>query len=278
MTGCAAVVCLFALAVATGAGLVAAPPLQPTVAERLLWGARPGTRLASTSLTGMTSAEIHDLLWSMQAQFRVEPRDASVDRLTGEVIPERDGYALDAGATCRAVMSAREGEEVTPRMALMPAKVRASDIVRLRRRRGAYTTSVAGSAERHENIRLAARYLDYTILPPGGTFSFLETLGPTSYERGFVDAPVIVGEEYMPGPGGGVCQVATTIYNAALESGLLVVERHRHTKPVGYVPEGKDAVVASWGLDLKIANPFDHPIMLRVGAGGGYLTARFLGP
>ncbi|MGE5484241.1 MAG: VanW family protein [Ignavibacteriales bacterium] len=280
MTSIVAAVCALAVAAMTGAAanLERDLPRDTSVAYRLLWGAAPGTSVASVPLCGMTEREVRSALWSLRAQFRVMPRDAAVDRSTGAINPERDGLELDVEATCRAVMSAGEGEQVAPVMTTVPPRIRADDIRRLKRTRGAFATSVAGSAERRENIRLAARYLDYTVLAAGQTFSFLETLGPTSYERGFVDAPVIVGEEFVPGPGGGVCQVATTIYNAALESGLPVIERHRHTKPVGYVAEGRDAVVASWGLDLKLVNSLDHPVMLRLNVSDGVLTAKFLGP
>lgn len=280
MTSIAAAVCALAVAAMTGTPAIIERdlPQDTPLAFRLLWGAAPGTSVASTPLCGMTDGEVRSVLRAMQAEFRAVPRDASVDRSTGAIIPERDGLELDVEATCEAAMSAVEGEEVAPVMRPVAPGIRAGDISKLESAKGLFATRVGGSAERRENIRLAARYLDYTLLAAGQTFSFLETLGPTSYERGFVDAPVIVEEEFVPGPGGGVCQVATTIYNAALESGLAITERHRHTRPVGYAPEGRDAVVASWGLDLKVVNSLDHLVMLRVNFSDGTLTARFMGP
>lgn len=246
--------------------------------DRLLWGAPAGSRVAGVSVGGMTAQEVGSLLEWLRPALAVPSRDATIQRPEGRIIPEREGLELDVEATRAAVMSAREGEEILPALKPVSPKVRAADIIRLKRVKGSYFTWVGGSPGRRENIRLAAHHLDNALIPPGETFSFLEALGPTSYERGFVDAPVIVGEEFVQGPGGGVCQVATTVYNAALESGLPIVERHRHSKPVSYVPEGRDAVVAEWFFDLKIANPFEHPVLLRVGVDGGMLVARFVGP
>ncbi|MCR4398362.1 MAG: VanW family protein [Firmicutes bacterium] len=262
-----------------GAGVVRATPHgDRTVAGRLLWGAPARASIAGRPVSGMTFEEVESLVWSLQGTLRLPPKNASIDRRSGRIEPGRDGATLDVELTRAAVMGAGEGETVMPRTTRVRPRISAEDVPRLTRPLGSYATTVAGSPERRENIRLATRNLDRSLIAPGEIFSFLETLGPTTHERGFVDAPVIVGEEFVPGPGGGVCQVATTIYNAALESGLAVVERHRHTKPVSYVPEGMDAVVASWGLDLKILNPTDHPVMLRVSLDGRRLMARFLGP
>ncbi|MGE5541571.1 MAG: VanW family protein, partial [Bacillota bacterium] len=198
MTPVAAAAIVLALACSTGAPAVEGGlPQSVPVAYRLLWGVRPGTSFASIPLCGMTEQEVRSALWSLRGAFRAMPEDASVDRSTGAIIPEREGLELDVDSTCRAVMSAGEGERVAPVMNPVPPSIRADDIGKLKRTRGLFVTRVGGSPERRENIRLAARYLDYTVLAPGRTFSFLETLGPTSYEKGFVDAPVIVGEDLV---------------------------------------------------------------------------------
>ncbi|NPV71288.1 MAG: VanW family protein [Firmicutes bacterium] len=273
-----AIVAVAFVVVSGGLALLGSPASSHTVPERLLWGARPGVTLAGITLTGRTAAEITAVVESMRPLFALQPVDATVTRLSGEVLPERDGVALDVEGTVATAMSASEGDAVPVRVRPVAPRVRASDIRGLKRPAGVFSTVVAGSRERRENVRLAARYVNNTVIAQGDTFSFLETLGPVTYVRGFVDAPVIVGEEFVDGPGGGICQVSTTVYNSALKAGLNVVERHRHSKPVGYVPEGMDATVASWGLDLKIRNGFEHPVMLLVESGGDRVTARFLFP
>ena len=112
------------------------------------------------------------------------------------------------------------------------------------------------------NIRVAARYLNGVILAPGQVFSFNRVVGPRTEERGFRNAPVIVQDELEPGLGGGVCQVATTVFAAAMLGGLEIVERRSHSRPSGYAPLGLDATVIYPEVDLRLRNPYDTPIMI----------------
>src|SRR5438874_2523916 len=94
---------------------------------------------------------------------------------------------------------------------------------------------------------------------------------------GDCDAPVILREARRLQLGGGICQVASTLFVAGLVSGLSVAERHRHSTPVDYIPLGQDATV-SWGVkDLKLRNDLDQPVRVRIEVLGSTLTARFEG-
>ncbi len=106
------------------------------------------------------------------------------------------------------------------------------------------------------NIARAARYLDGKLIAAGGIFSFNQSVGPRTLERGFVEAPVIVADEMEKGIGGGVCQVATTVFAAAVLGGLEVVERRSHSRPSGYAPLGLDATVIDGKVDLRLRNPY----------------------
>ena len=108
----------------------------------------------------------------------------------------------------------------------------------------------------------AAAYLDGTVLAPGEVWSFNRTVGPRTLERGFVDAPVIVQDELEPGVGGGVCQVATTLFAAGVMGGLDVVKRRSHSRPSGYAPLGLDATVIDGEVDLQLRNPYPVPIIV----------------
>ena len=128
---------------------------------------------------------------------------------------------------------------------------------------GGYTTYYnANDSARSENIRIAARWIDGVIVQPYGEFSFNQTVGKRTQEAGFLEAKIIVNGEYVLGTGGGVCQVSTTLYNAALRSGMEVTEFHAHSLCVAYVPPSCDAMVSS-SSDLKLFNPYAHPILLR---------------
>jgi len=143
---------------------------------------------------------------------------------------------------------------------------------------GSFSTTLIGSLPaRTDNIRLAARALDGTVLEPGEVLSFNARVGPRSAERGFQPAPVILREVRDVQIGGGVCQVASTLFDAALLAGLRAVERHRHSSPVDYVPLAQDATIAWGAKDLRLRNPLDQRVRLRVDVLGTTLTVHVEG-
>lgn len=120
---------------------------------------------------------------------------------------------------------------------------------------GQYTTHFDSSQiNRTENIRLAAKALDGKRLAPGERFSFNRSVGERNVEAGFKVAQIIEGDAFVPGLGGGVCQVSSTLYNAVLLAQLDILERHQHSLPVNYVPSGQDATVAYGVLDFRFKN------------------------
>jgi len=144
---------------------------------------------------------------------------------------------------------------------------------------GSFTTTMAGSLpDRTHNVRLAAAALDGTVLRAGEELSFNDQVGPRTPEHGYRPAPVILREARQVQVGGGVCQVASTVFDAALLSGLTVLERHRHSSPVDYVALGEDATIAWGAKDLRVANDLDVDVRLRVGVVGTTLVARFEAP
>lgn len=118
------------------------------------------------------------------------------------------------------------------------------------------------NSNRNHNIELAVIALNGWIIEPGQTFSFNEVVGPATKEKGFLEAPVLRNKQLVLDVGGGICQVATTLYQAALRAELEIVQRSRHSRPVSYVPLGQDATVAYDLLDLKIRNNRDFPVIL----------------
>lgn len=123
-----------------------------------------------------------------------------------------------------------------------------------------FATSLEGrtQGQRH-NALLAAKRVDGTILQPNATWSFNQTVGHWARSEGYVRAPVSYGGILVPAWGGGVCQTATTLYNAALLAGLEIVERHPHTVAPSYIGAGRDAAVAQGIADLKLRNPYPFP-------------------
>jgi vancomycin resistance protein YoaR len=142
---------------------------------------------------------------------------------------------------------------------------------------GGFSTSLVNrSPEQCGNAGRAALDLNGSIIPPGAVFSFNDTVGARDTMKGYRPAPIINDRGGLDDiPGGGICQLATTIYNAALEAGLEIVERHPHSRSVGYVPPGRDATIVTWRKDLKLRNPHSFPLLLRVAVVGNRLTAGF---
>ena len=141
----------------------------------------------------------------------------------------------------------------------------------------AYTTYFnQNEGGRCENIAIAAALIDGITIQPYGEFSFNATVGRRTADAGFQQAKIIVNGEYVLGVGGGVCQVSTTLYNAALKSGLIVTEFHPHSLRVGYVDPSRDAMVSSHS-DLKFYNPHPHPVYLSSKTKKGAVQVTFYG-
>ncbi len=141
-----------------------------------------------------------------------------------------------------------------------------------------YTTRFPGyQIDRNHNIRLASQVLDGRVLMPGERLSYNEAVGSRTLKQGFKLAPVIINGEKRLGVGGGICQVSSTLYNAALLGEVKVVRRANHSIPVNYVPLGRDATVTDNGIDFVIENNYDHPIALAVQMERSALTVHILG-
>lgn len=128
----------------------------------------------------------------------------------------------------------------------------------------AVTTLLDKSENRLKNIRLAAESINAYILEPGEVFSFNKVVGERSAARGYLPAAAIIDGEKKEDYGGGVCQLASTVYQAAEGAGLEIIERHNHQKDVGYTAAGTDAAVNYGTLDMKFRNSSDSSVMVAV--------------
>lgn len=135
----------------------------------------------------------------------------------------------------------------------------------------------ARSPDQLHNIRRASAAIDGAVVKPETEFSFNAAVGLCGVARGYRQAPAIVDGEMRPSWGGGVCQVSSTLYNAALLAGLDVTERHAHSRRVSSVPPGRDATTAFGIADLRFVNTTGRPIRLRVSVSGSRLTASVIG-
>lgn len=202
---------------------------------------------------------------------------------------EEDGVVVDAekfsAALEKALCSLALGEHgyAFPRFSAMryaraeKAEFTIKDALNSTRKLASFSTRFSrAAAGRAKNIALAAASLNGSVVGAGQTLSFNKTVGERTVQRGYSEAKIIQDGEFISGVGGGVCQVSTTLFNAALLSGLNVTQRRAHSLAVSYVPPSRDAMVSSVS-DLKIQNPFSFPVYLQMRCEGETLTATFYG-
>jgi len=138
------------------------------------------------------------------------------------------------------------------------------------------TAFSAANSARCGNIALACRRIDGTIIAAGEEFSFNAAVGERTAGNGFLPAPVILNGRYVQGIGGGVCQVSTTLFGAALRAGMRVTESHPHSLAVSYAPPSLDAMVSSCS-DFRFRNETAFPVYLSVRAADGRIECRLYG-
>ena len=197
--------------------------------------------------------------------LRREPIDARLDLGAHERIEARAGRELDVGTSLARLASLGASDSVELAFTELLPKVPTTALAEVDPSLvlSQYETDFAKrGGPRVRNIARAAKYLDGTLMAPGEVWSFNHTVGPRTLERGFIDAPVIVADEVEPGVGGGVCQVATTLFASAVLGGLDVVKRRSHSRPSGYAPLGLDATVIDGEVDLQLKNPYPVPIIV----------------
>ena len=140
-----------------------------------------------------------------------------------------------------------------------------------------YQTTFESSEERINNIHQAAAYLNGTVVAPGETFSFNGTVGERTTARGFMAAGAIKDNKVVDEVGGGICQVATTVFNAAYQAGLPIPVRNNHTMYISHYPDGLDAAVSWPDMDLKFTNDTDGAIYLAAIATDDSITVQLWG-
>lgn len=196
------------------------------------------------------------------------------------IVKGEDGRAVDADRLRRDIDKSLEGafNEVYVAFNYSSPRIDEGQIERDTRPLSSFTTWFDGSVkERAHNIALAAEKLNGKVLASGGVLSFNAVVGPRTAANGFKIAKIIEGGKFVPGYGGGVCQVSTTLYNAALLAGLEIVEYHPHSLLVSYVPPSRDAMVSGDYFDLRIKNPSPVPVYIRATAAENSITFSLYG-
>lgn len=221
-----------------------------------------------------------------------EPKNPKLNISTSPytILPGKVGYVLDQPAALSAINTAwttyvqlptnqKQGKiDVELPMHEEKPTVTEESLREIDGELGHYTTHFGGTgANRGSNIAVATAHIDGTLLAPNEVFSYNKIVGPRVASAGFKEAPVIIKGELVPGIGGGICQVSSTLYNAALLANLKIVRRSHHAFPVHYLPAGRDATVVDGAIDFQFQNSTDTPIYIRASSSGGILSFRILG-
>lgn len=141
-----------------------------------------------------------------------------------------------------------------------------------------YETKNDKDTARDVNLELACSKINGYEIKPDEVFSFIDTAGPFTEAQGYTQAPVIVSDTEMgEGVGGGVCQVSTTLYNAALSGDMEIVERKRHSFPMNYASVGLDSAISTPDVDLKLKNKSDASIYVFASAKDGKVKVQLFG-
>lgn len=208
-------------------------------------------------------------------------RPARVTLSGGKIVRQKEipGMKLDQPKLSDAVAQAMlSGEKEELPMILAPKKVPDEELDKVKEVVASYATNFNnGQRARSANIKLAADIINGIVLMPGEKFSFNRHVGRRTAEGGFRVAGVFVNGRKEEDIGGGICQVSTTLYNAAVLSDLKIVTRSNHSRPVPYVPIGRDAAVSYPNPDLVIENNKDIPVALAASVGRGRIEFSVLG-
>jgi vancomycin resistance protein YoaR len=214
-------------------------------------------------------AGLNRLLASVNREVRTPARSAgyAVDGTTATVVAARDGLAVDIKATGNAILAAGVTHTATVVLGRVRPRRSTAQAEALGIRRALFpqpvTTDMGDSSpNRIWNVHLLARILQDTIVMPGASFDFNRAAGQRTVQRGFQEGQQIENGGLVPVIGGGVCQVATTLFDAAFYAGLPITARTNHSFYISHYPVGMDATVSWGGPELRFVNTLKHPIMI----------------
>ncbi|MBU2701595.1 vancomycin resistance protein YoaR [Sporomusaceae bacterium BoRhaA] len=238
--------------------------------ERVQYICQAELRGHSVSLRSHYSEQkLENLIENWRESIDKAPRNAGFSILHGGMIHEETGHKLETSSLKTLIVQALN-QSSGPKTLALPVtplypELTTGELAQtgLKELLATFTTTFnADDRNRSMNIGIAANKINGHIIYAHETFSFNDAVGPRDKEHGFKEAMEIVDNAYVPGIGGGICQVSSTLYNVALLANLSIVERYNHSKPLGYVGLGRDATVAYGTLDFKFTNDFPFPVMI----------------
>lgn len=215
----------------------------------------------------------------------IEPKNATIVRDKGAftVTPSAIGKTVDIEATKKALDAAlanglEEPVTATAVVTVVNPTITTEDLASIKDVLGTFSTSFASSgASRSTNLKVGASKINGRVLMPGETLSGYECMHPFTVANGYATAAAYENGQVVDSVGGGVCQIATTLYNAVLRAELAVAQRQNHSMVVGYVRPSEDAAIAGTYKDIKFTNNYSTPIYVEGFTSGKTLTFTIYG-
>lgn len=235
-----------------------------------------------------TEAKLQKLITKLQGQINLEAQDSRFKIENGRVVEFRQGKQgkqFDTAATLANLNEKliNDKQKVAAAVVKIQKPVSASDSAQslgITELVATGKTNFAGSPKnRRLNIANAVRLLNGLIIKPGQEFSLVSALAPIETSNGYLPELVIKGNRTIPEVGGGLCQVGTTMFRLALNSGLPILERRNHSYRVSYYepPVGMDATIYDPKPDFRIRNDYATALLLQTRVEGNNLIFDFYG-
>lgn len=218
-------------------------------------------------------------LEAIARELNAEPSNARYDIPSGKVVDGQIGVHLDPQAAAFALDAAAPGERILLPAEVTYPKMTAAELeaVLFRDVLGTASTKVGGTSVRRNNVKLAGEMCSGVVLNDGDIFDYNAVVGKRTTDRGFGAAPAYVNGETVDTIGGGICQVSSTIYYAALLSNLEIVERYAHRYAPSYITWGMDATVSWGGPEFRFKNDTGYPVRLDVTYENSRITVNIVG-
>lgn len=212
-------------------------------------------------------------------EIQKEVSNAGFDKEANEVIPSQEGISIDTDRAVEIYNQTAEGADAVIELIVTKPEISTEDMKAnlFTTAIGNYSTNGGGTSNRRSNISLAVKAIDNKVLLPGETFSYNDTLGKRTTEKGYKEAGAYSDGSVVQEVGGGICQVSSTLFAAVLETNLEIVQRRNHSMTVSYMPMGLDATVSWGGPDLKFKNNRKYPIKISASYNGGKIYVEILG-
>lgn len=231
--------------------------------------------LSIDSLPSLSTPKAPDLE-ALYEEFYIAPVNTTLDLTTYQQVPGSYGYALDLETGRTLLSQAESGDTISIPMVCVKPEI-LGDEAYFRDELGYCETKHTDNENRNTNLRLACAAIDGLILQPGEEFSFNDRVGERTTAKGYLPAPAYSGTQTVNSPGGGVCQISTTLYNAALLADTEIIFRINHGYRSGYIGIGLDATVNWGGPDFQFRNSFHFPMMIKAEVSDGYVKIKLLG-